>query len=220
MEVKLSEELRESFPDIKVAILEAENVVNKSFDQRLEMEKRRLESYLRNNYRDVKSLEVIKKYNRFFGKYGKAYPIQYQIKSIVDGRKIPSRSTVVEAMFMAELKNMFLTAGHDLEAIRGGLETKLTDGTETYVKINNTEQRLKPGDIVTVDSEGIISSVLYGPDYRTRITDETRNCLFFSYFPYGEDDVNIKRHFHNIIENIKMFSDEEPKFSSIRIFHL
>ncbi|MEM2876262.1 MAG: phenylalanine--tRNA ligase beta subunit-related protein [Candidatus Bathyarchaeia archaeon] len=212
--------MRGSFPDVKVAVLEARDIVNKGFDPRLEDEKRRLETYVRVNYRDVKNLEVIKKYDKFFRKYGKVYPIRYQIESILGGRRIPSRSTVVEAVFMAELKNMFLTACHDLDTIKGNLETKLTDGTATYVKINKVAQRLKPGDIVTTDSVGIISSVLYGPDYRTRITANTRNILLFSYFPYGEDDVNIKRHFNDMMENIKLSSDVEPEFSNIQIFHL
>lgn len=69
-----------------------------------------------------------------------------------------------------------------------------------------------------MDDKGIISSVLYGPDYRTQIADKTRDRLFFSYFPFGEDNNNIKRHFHDIMENIKIFSGEEVKFSEIRIY--
>lgn len=218
MEVKLSENMREEYSDIKVGILEVRSVINKRGDPRLEEEKRRLEAFIRKNYSDVKNLEVIKSYNRFFKKYGKTYPILYQIQSILNGRRLPSISAVVEAMFMAELKNMFLTAGHDLDSLKGSLETKLTKGTEKYVKINGKEQRLKAGDIVTTDAVGIISSVIYGPDHRTRVTENTRNHLFFSYFPYGEDDINIKRHFRNILENIRIFSDKELESEEIKIF--
>ena len=77
MKVKLSEGLREAFPYIKIAILEAGNVVNKSFDCRLKEEKRRLERYRSMNYRDVENLDVIKRYNSFFRRHGKVYPIQY-----------------------------------------------------------------------------------------------------------------------------------------------
>lgn len=218
MEVKLSENMREEYSDIKIGILEVRSVINKRGDPRLEEEKRRLEAFIRKNYSDVKNLEVIKSYNRFFKKYGKTYPILYQIQSILNGRRLPSISAVVEAMFMAELKNMFLTAGHDLDSLKGSLETKLTKGTEKYVKINGKEQRLKAGDIVTTDAVGIISSVIYGPDHRTRVTENTRNHLFFSYFPYGEDDINIKRHFRNILENIRIFSDKELESEEIKIF--
>ncbi len=218
MEVILSEELKNEYPNIKIGILEVRGVTSKRCDPRLEREKRLLEAYIRKNYTNPEEIDVIKSYNRFFKKYGKVYPIQFQIQSILKGKLIPTRSTVVEAMFMAELKNMYLTAGHDLDSLNGPLETRLADGSESYVKINGKEQRLKPGDIYTRDRVGIISSVLYGPDYRTRIRDDTKNCLFFSYLPYGEEDVNIKRHLRNILDNLRIFMDEEPEVVEIRIY--
>jgi len=219
-EVKLSENLKEHFPNIKIGILEVRNLINKKFDPRLEEEKRKLETFIRKNYIDVKNLEVIKNYNHFFKKFEKTYPIEFQLKSILKGKNLPSVSTVIEAMFMAELKNMFLTAGHDLDSLKGNLETKLSTGTEKYVKINLKEHSLKAEDIFTTDDIGIISSILYGPDNRTRITENTKNYLFFSYFPYGEDNENIKQHFKNILNNISIFSDKEPESSKIKIFQL
>ena len=32
-----------------------------------------------------------------------------------------------------------------------------------------------------VDGEGIVSSIIYGPDRRTRMTDKTRNVIFTIY---------------------------------------
>jgi len=220
VEIKLSERLREHFPDIKIGILEVRNLINKKFDYRLEKEKRKLESFIREKYINVEDLDVIKKYTQFFKKFEKSYPIEFQIKSMLRGKNIPTVSSVVEAMFMAELKNMFLTAGHDLDAIKGNLETKITSGGEKYVKINLKEQQLKPEDIITTDEIGIISSVLYGPDHRTRITENTKNYLFFSYFPYGEDDTKINQHFMGILNNIRIFLDKELEFSEAKIFQL
>ncbi len=218
MEVILSESLKECYPNIKIGILEVRDVVNKKFDFKLEEEKRKLEIFIRENYKDIENIDIIKDYNKFFKKYGKTYPIQFQIKSIVKGKSFPTRSTIVEAMFMAELKNMYLTAGHDLDSLKGILNTKLANGTEECVKINGERQKLELGDIITMDDEGIISSVLYGPDYRTQITNKTKNCLFFSYFLYGENNNNIKRHFKDIMENIRICSGEKVKFSEVKIY--
>ena len=79
--------------------------------------------------------------------------------------------------------------------------------------------KLKAEDIVTKDENGIISSVLYGPDRRTRITEKTRNYLFFAYFPYGEEDSKIKNHFEDILKYIKIF-DNELERSEIEIYGL
>jgi len=219
MKIQLSENLGE-YPDIKIGIMEIRNIVNKKFDSKLEAEKRKLEVFIRKGGQEFENSDVIKSYDRFFKKYGKTYPIQFQIKSIVNGQNFPAVSTIVESMFMGELKSMFLTAGHDLDLLKGELKTSLANGGEKYEKINGKEQELKQGDIVTEDDEDIISSVLYGPDRRTSITMNTKNCLFFSYFLCGEDDSNIRQHFHNILDYIRIFSEKEPDTSNVAIFTL
>jgi len=207
MQVNVSNILIDYFPDLKVATMEARNLENKKIDESLENEKRKIEAEIRNNVKEYLESETIKKYNQFFKKFGKKYPIEYQIKSIASGKSFPSQYTVVEAMFMAELKNMYLTAGHDLDLIKGSLNTKITNGSEDYENISGKEMKLKPKDITTEDEFGIISSVSFGPDRRTMITEKTRNYLFFAYFPYGEENRKIKNHFEDILTYIKIFDN-------------
>ena len=207
MKVNVSNDLADYFPHLKVATMEVRNLENKKLDEALEKEKRRIESDIRDNSKEFLESDIIKKYNEFFKKFGKKYPIEYQIKSIIEGKIFPSQYTVVESMFMAELKNMYLTAGHDLDLVKGSLNTNITKGTESYVNISGKEMKLKTEDIITEDGSGIISSVLFGPDRRTMITEKTRNYLFFAYFPYGEEDSKIKNHFEDIIKYIKIFDN-------------
>ena len=199
--------------------MEVRNLENKKLDQALEKEKRKIEADIRNNAKEYLESDTIKKFNLFFKKFGKKYPIEYQIKSIASGKSFPSQYTVVEAMFMAELKNMYLTAGHDLDLIKGSLNTKITKGNEEYVNISEKEMKLKPEDIITLDGTGIISSVLFGPDKRTMITEKTRNYLFFAYFPYGEEDSKIRNHFEDIIKYINIF-DKGFDRSNVEIYGL
>ncbi|NPV51488.1 MAG: hypothetical protein HPY60_09885 [Candidatus Methanofastidiosum sp.] len=219
MKVTVSEDLSKYFPDLKVSTIEVRNLDNKKLDEELEKEKRKIEASIRANSKEFLESDVIKKYNEFFKKFGKKYPIEYQIKSIVEGKSFPSQYTVVESMFMAELKNMYLTAGHDLDLIDGNLNTIITKGDEEYTNISGKEMKLKSEDIITRDGTGIISSVLYGPDRRTMITEKTKNYLFFAYFPYGEGDSKIKNHFEDILEYIKIFNTRFDK-SDIEIHHL
>jgi len=51
------------------------------------------------------------------------------------------------------------------------------------------------------------------------ITEKTRNFLFFSYFPYGENNDRIRAHFGDIVEYIKIF-DTSFKISDIKIYNL
>ncbi|MCE7736793.1 MAG: hypothetical protein GPJ54_18060 [Candidatus Heimdallarchaeota archaeon] len=217
MTISISKNLDQDFPELKIATLSVKNIKYHGNPSTFNEEKRKIEEYIRENYQNFKNLEVIKSYNKFFNKFGKIYPIQYQIKSILDGKGLPSTVKVVEAMFMSELKSMLLTAGHDEDKLSGDLIVKLTAGGEQYNKINQRDQSLKVGDIICEDQAGIISSVLYGPDYRTKITENTQNCLFFSYFPYGANNDVIRSHFEAILKYIELVCDNTSLESNLQI---
>ena len=109
---------------------------------------------------------------------------------------------------MAELKNLLLTAGHDLEALQKPLRIDVAEGSERYIGINGQEQKLKRGDMMIVDGQGIISSVLYGPDRRTRITRETRQVLFTVYAPPGIGEQAVDEHLRDIQANVLLVAPE------------
>ena len=48
------------------------------------------------------------------------------------------------------------------------------------------------------DARGILSTVLYGPDQRTRLRPETRSVLFTTYAPSGILDADIMLHLNRI----------------------
>lgn len=49
-----------------------------------------------------------------------------------EGQVRPSVAALVEAMFIAELKNLLLTAGHDLDAVELPLKLDIARGGERY----------------------------------------------------------------------------------------
>jgi DNA/RNA-binding domain of Phe-tRNA-synthetase-like protein len=65
---------------------------------------------------------------------------------------------------------------------------------------------LKAGDMMIRDQEGIISSILYGPDQRTQIRAETHNAVFTVYAPPGIDNELVMRHLRDIQEMVLLFS--------------
>ncbi|GAI35107.1 unnamed protein product, partial [marine sediment metagenome] len=60
-----------------------------------------------------------------------------QLESIVfKNKSIPKVASLVEAMFMAEIKNLLLTAGHDLDAIDLPIKLDVSSGGEKYIQIS------------------------------------------------------------------------------------
>jgi DNA/RNA-binding domain of Phe-tRNA-synthetase-like protein len=117
-------------------------------------------------------------------------------------------AALVEAMFMAELKNQLLTAGHDLAALVQPFGVDIANGDEHYVRINGQEQSLKEGDMVITDAKGIMSSVLYGPDQRTQIRPETTAVVFTVYAPAGISSTMVADHLDDIRGYVALFAPD------------
>jgi DNA/RNA-binding domain of Phe-tRNA-synthetase-like protein len=114
------------------------------------------------------------------------------------GKPIPKVAALVEAMFMAELKNQLLTAGHDLAVIQMPVGVDAAAGDEVYTGLNGRELATKRGDMFIADATGIISSIIYGPDRRTRITAKTKEALFTTYAPQGIKKEAVVAHLQDI----------------------
>ena len=74
--------------------------------------------------------------------------------------------------------------------------------------MNGSEQALRAGDMMMVDGEGIVSTVVYGPDRRTRITPETREVLFAVYAPAGVGESSVRDHLADIRANVLLVAPE------------
>lgn len=109
---------------------------------------------------------------------------------------------------MAEVKNMLLTAGHDLDVLELPLTLDVSGGTETYTLIRGEKQVLKPEDMFISDQRGVISSIIYGPDQRAQITPATRNVIFTVYAPAGIEPYAVEKHLGDIRDLVLMIAPQ------------
>jgi DNA/RNA-binding domain of Phe-tRNA-synthetase-like protein len=205
---------KSAFPGAAVGVLAMSGVRNPERSDPLEARKRELEESLRADAARVGPEGLAGRprfsaYLDYYRTHGKTYHVKAQWESIaVKGKAIPSRAALVEAMYMAELKNLMLTAGHDLTAVALPVRVDVTREGDRYLAINGTERVPAAGDMMMVDGEGIISSVLQGPDRRTRITPETRDVLFAVYAPAGVGDGAVRSHLEDIAANVLLVAPQ------------
>jgi len=203
-----------AYPEAHVGVLVMRAVTNPAHHPELEFQKAALEEQLRAQYSGqdraaIASHPILRAYTEYYRQFKKTYHIQLQLESIVlKGKSIPSVAALVEAMFMAEMKDMLLTAGHDLDALHLPLTLDVATGNETYTLLRGEEQILKAGDMMISDQAGVISSILYGPDQRTQITAETSNVIFTTYAPPGLEEQTVIGHLQHIKENVMVFAPE------------
>src|SRR5512145_1383025 len=166
---------KSTYPEAHAGVLVMRLVSNPAQHAGLESQKVALEEQLRAQFAGqdraaIASHPVLHAYAEYYRQFKKTYHIQLQLESIVlKGKSIPSVAALVEAMFMAEMDDLLLTAGHDLDALRLPATLSVAAGDEKYTTMRGIEQTLKAGDMFIADSEGIISSIIYGPDDHTQI---------------------------------------------------
>ena len=188
------------------------NVVNPASHGELERHKEALVDELRLHYGGLdrsalEKLPALQVYDIYYKRFKKTYHVQLQLESILfKGKSIPSVAGLVEAMFMAEVKNLLLTAGHDFDALQLPIRLDATTGEETYTLMRGQPQQVKAGDMMIVDGQGIISNIIYGPDQRTQIQAGTRNVIYTTYAPDGIGEKAVVEHLHDIERYIRLFA--------------
>jgi DNA/RNA-binding domain of Phe-tRNA-synthetase-like protein len=210
----VSEAWKAAYPGAAAGVLMVRNVANPDRHPALDRRKEELENQLRSRFSGddraaLKAIPTIQAYNAYYKRFKKSYHVQFQLESVVfKGKTIPRVAALVEAMFMAELKNQLLTAGHDLETIQMPVRLDVSNGSERYVLLDGQEQVLKPDDMMMADAQGVISSVLYGPDRRTQITPDTRQVLFAVYAPPGIGEQAVYQHLQDIQANVLLIAPD------------
>ena len=201
---------QEAYPTAHVGVLILRDSLNPSSSTALDEKKHILELRLREKYADAEALQtspILKSYNTYYHSFKKTYHLRLQLESIVNkGKPIAPATAMVESMFMAEMDNLLLTAGHDLDAIDLPLRLDVATGTEGYTLLRGEPQQLKAGDMYIRDSRGVISSIIYGPDQRTQINAGTVSVIFTVYAPQGITGDLITKHMTDIQTNIMLFA--------------
>jgi len=212
IQIDISSDFTKAYPGSAVGILVLENVEIQNKDSGFDAAKRKIILGLKKQFPDLNSLKaqpVIQAYSKYYKKYDKSYHVLGQLRSVIfEDRPLPSVSPLIEAIFTSELKNMLLTAFHDLEKMIFPLLIGISSGEETNISLSGDEKRLKPADMMVSDQTGVISSVIYGPDKRTCVTPSTSKILIVVYAPDGIRRESIINHFLDIESLIQMISPE------------
>ncbi len=211
---QVSDEWKKIYHDAHAGVLVMREAANPAHHAELEKRKTALEAELRLRFagQDRAALSghpVLQAYEAYYRRFKKTYHVQLQLESILFKEKsIPGVAALVEAMFMAEMDDLLLTAGHDLDTLQLPLTLDVAKGTESYILLRGEAQTPKAGDMLISDGKGIISSIVYGPDQRTQISVGTRNVIFTVYAPPGISEGAVEKHLQGIRDNVLLIAPE------------
>ncbi len=214
MLISLSDTWKKAYPDAHLGALVMRGVTNPRHYSELEQRKRALEDELRAQFAgqtkaDIAAIPTMQAYRAYYKRFKKTYHVLLQLRSVaLEGKPIPSVAALVEAMFIAELQNGLLTAGHDLDKVAAAVTLDVAQGDEQFIMLNGREQTHKAGDMIMIDANGVICSVIYGSDQRTALGPSTNHVMFIVYAPAGIDSGVVRQHLQDIRENVLIVTPE------------
>ena len=205
---------REAHPGATVGLIAIRGVTNPASDDRLNDLATALETDMRSRFgsadrETIRATSPLPAYAAYYKRWGQRYHVAMQLESVAQkGKALPRVAALVEAMFIAELRNLLLTAGHDLDAL--SLPARLTTGSgESFTAPNGQETTVKAGDMVITDARGrVLSAIITGPSDVARIGPETASALFYTYAPPGVDAAHVSAHLDDIEVNVRLISPD------------
>ena len=212
MEVVVAPAWHAAHPGACVGVLALRAVANPERHPAAEAAAEELERELRERYgglgRDaLRAVGPLPAYTAYYKRFGQRYHVAMQLESVVlRGKPVPRRGALVGAMFVAELRNLILTAGHDWDEVAGPLRFDVATEEERYLVPAGAEATAKPGDMYAADDGGVLSAVVTGPAGRARIGPGTTSALFVAYAPPGVEPDLVSTHLEEIEAGVRAVS--------------
>ncbi|HSE95058.1 MAG TPA: phenylalanine--tRNA ligase beta subunit-related protein [Methylomirabilota bacterium] len=212
--MRVSQAWRATHPGATVGVLIMRGVTNPTHHPGLEQRILEWDAGLRTRFGGgdrtrLRDHPILHAYAVYYRRFRKTYHVALQLESVLfKDQALPRSPALVAAMVAAELTNGLLTAGHDEATVAPPVTLEVAAGGERYVCLNGQEHALKAGDMMMVDGQGVISSVLYGPDQRTRITPSTRDVRFAVYAPPGIGALPVRRHLEDLRDAVRLVAPE------------
>jgi DNA/RNA-binding domain of Phe-tRNA-synthetase-like protein len=212
--VEVDSAWREAYPDARVGLIAMRGVANPTSNDELNELASALETELRSRLgatdrETIRATPPLPAYAAYYKRWGQRYHVAMQLESVAQkGKALPRVAALVEAMFIAELRNLLLTAGHDLDALE--LPVRLSVGTGApFITPNGQETTVKSGDMFIADTGGrVLSAIITGPSEVARIGPETTAALFYTYAPPGVDSALVDAHLDEIERNVRLIAPE------------
>lgn len=211
-EFEVGESWRVAHPGASVGVLALNGVANPPVCAALDERREALEAALRGRFAgasraDLLALPELQAYAAYYRRFKKTYHILLQLESVaLKGKPLPRVAALVEAVFIAELQNLLLTASHDLATLTPPVRLEAGSGDEQYTGLSGGELTVKAGDMYMKDALGVICSVIGGQDQRTRITPATRAAFFAVYAPPGIAPAAVQTHLHAIEATVRLIA--------------
>jgi len=161
----IANEISKAYPDLRIGVVVARGITNRSRDDRLEELKRKIEDEIRNKY----STEILASHPyiwawretyRSFGVKPKKYnpTCEALIRRILNGERIPNINVAVDLYLLVEAEFLLPCGGYDLNKIYGDVHLRYSKGGEEFFPLGSqVVEETNPSEVVYSDAQRILT---------------------------------------------------------------
>ncbi len=156
--------------------------------------------------------ERINIYDQFFEDFGYECPLPKHLRRTINSG-FPKYNLMVDAHFMAEMCGGILVAVADYDRFEGAMTLDIANESEICRGMGGRDMTTKKDEIVLRDEQEIVCILCQGPDEKTRISDDTRNVLFYAYGVPGIEERYLR-------EGLTIAADTMAQFGNGRMEYM
>ncbi|CAG7613080.1 B3/B4 domain-containing protein [Actinacidiphila bryophytorum] len=194
MKLKVSDDLRKAFPELRIAVLQASGIDNTGIAPDLDRLKneaadRMYQDFTYETLNELPEIGAWRDAYRAFGVKPKdSRPTaEAFLRRLVKGEEFPTISKAVDSYLLVETKFYLPVGGYDASTVTGDITLRFSEGGESFTPIGGrTEEFTKPGEVVYCDDARILTRRWnYRDCDACKVTDASTDIVLFTEAPFA-----------------------------------
>jgi len=186
MEIKITEQIFEKWPEVEIGVVVAKNINNANYNGEIQELMREIEAGAREKFDIETILEIpaVAKWREIYKSFG-AKPSKFRnsvealMRRVLRGDEIYKINPLVDIYNMISVKHVMTVGGEDMSAIEGDLILDFAKGDEEFVALGASESESPwEGEVVYKDDKGVVCRCWnYREADRTKLTGDTKKAV-------------------------------------------
>jgi len=219
MVLKISADLGERFPGLRVLVVHVNGVGVEREKVELQQFKEKVIEEIKRTYdlATVKDVPVFRAYRDFFWRIGtdptKNRPAaEALIRRVLAGKPLPTINTFVDAYNLASIKSCIAMGAFDMGKLSGDLVLRFAQKGGKFLGIGmGKPTELKGNELVVSDAEKLIAIYPYRDADETKVTLATKNVLLLICGAPGIEEKILEDTAQTAIEHVTRFCGGEGR---------
>ncbi|MBN1173963.1 MAG: hypothetical protein JXA67_17450 [Micromonosporaceae bacterium] len=194
MKLTVSSEVRERYPQLRIAVLVAQGIDNTGVNQELEERKRAAAARMHGDltYESLATLPEIEAWRQAYRSFGvkpkdSRPTAEAFLRRLVKGEEFPTISKAVDTYLLVETEFYLPVGGYDLATLSGDITLRRSEGGEEFVPLGGrTAEVTRPGEIVYADERRVLTRKWnYRDCDHCKVTTSSTAIALFTEDPYA-----------------------------------